>query len=501
MPSIYRPRRPRASPLWQIIHQGWDEFQEQYETRYRKTHGPLRKDAIEVVEKFYRCGDLAQGFTRLHCPDCGHEKLLAFTCKTRGFCPCCHQRKVLQTADWIATGVCCNVPHRQFVFTIPKALRGIFRKRRRLLTILFHESIESLKDWMQGRLELPHGQLSAIAAVHTFGDYIGFHPHVHVLAACGLIDSENRFHLMPEESVESLAELFRHRFIKRLIEEKLLSERKGKQMLEWKHSGFCLDAGDKPVASHDVQGRRSLAEYMLRAPFSLEKVTWNEKSRQVIYRSKRSWHTKQNFQIFSAADFIAATVEHIPPKGQQTVRYYGRYSNKRRGWDAKNGIRDPILVRPDLPEPDRKSATSDSDMLFIIPAPSRKSNRFLKPLWRDLILKVWGEDPMRCPCCKATMKNAGKMIRRGEIEFFLRLHGLWEGIISLPPPPDPPFNIETMEPLDVPPGWHWRDEMAALPKDLEERWEAPELPLDDGRTLVLDADPLPPEEVPVFFMN
>ena len=61
MPTIYRPRRPRASPLWQI-HHGWDEFQSIYEAKYRKTHGPLRTDTVEVVEKFYRCGDLARAF-------------------------------------------------------------------------------------------------------------------------------------------------------------------------------------------------------------------------------------------------------------------------------------------------------------------------------------------------------------------------------------------------------------------------------------------------------
>jgi hypothetical protein len=37
----------------------------------------------------------------------------------------------------------------------------------------------------------------------------------------------------------------------------------------------------------------------------------------VIYRSSRSWHTKQNFQIFTAGEFLAAAIEHIPPKGQQ----------------------------------------------------------------------------------------------------------------------------------------------------------------------------------------
>ncbi len=77
MPSIYRRRRPRASPLWQIIHHAWEAFRRDYESLHRKTHGPLRKDAIAVVDQFYKCGDLAAGFTRLQCPDCGHEKLPA----------------------------------------------------------------------------------------------------------------------------------------------------------------------------------------------------------------------------------------------------------------------------------------------------------------------------------------------------------------------------------------------------------------------------------------
>jgi len=50
------------------------------------------------------------------------------------------------------------------------------------------------------------------------------------------------------------------------------------------------------------------------------------------------------------------------------------------------------------------------------------------------------------------------MIRRSEVEFFLRLHGLWEGIVALPPPPVPPFDIDTMEPIEVPPHAIWRDD-------------------------------------------
>jgi hypothetical protein len=88
--AIHHPRRPRASPLWQIVHHAWDAFIASYEMDHRPTMGPLRQDAVHTVRAFLRCGDLAAGFTRFHCPDCGHEKLLAFTCKSRHFCPACH---------------------------------------------------------------------------------------------------------------------------------------------------------------------------------------------------------------------------------------------------------------------------------------------------------------------------------------------------------------------------------------------------------------------------
>jgi hypothetical protein len=52
---------------------------------------------------------------------------------------------------------------------------------------------------MRVRLDLPDGQLAAVAAVQTFGDYLNFHPRLHVLAASGLVDREGRFHVLPVE--------------------------------------------------------------------------------------------------------------------------------------------------------------------------------------------------------------------------------------------------------------------------------------------------------------
>ena len=43
----------------------------------------------------------------------------------------------------------------------------------------------------------------------------------------------------------------------------------------------------------------------------------------------------RNFQVFDPLDFLAEVTQHIPNKGEHTIRYYGWYSNKSRGMRAK----------------------------------------------------------------------------------------------------------------------------------------------------------------------
>ncbi len=92
------------------------------------------------------------------------------------------------------------------------------------------------------------------------------------------------------------------------------------------------------------------------------------------------------------------------------------------------------------------------------------------------------------------MKVVGTLQRPEEIQFFLLLHGLWEGVINLPrPPPPPPFDVETMEPVRPP----WRALKEWIPVenpeddpdwfDQSNPWRPREI-LQDDRILVLDAD-------------
>ena len=123
-------------------------------------------------------------------------------------------------------------------------------------------------------------------------------------------------------------------------------------------------------------------QYLLRAPFSLQKITWNPDTKTVIYRSRRSWHTKRNFEVFKATDFLAAAIEHIPPKDQQTIRYYGLYSNKSRG--LIKSIDTIVPAPPEPSSPDLKSPISNLESeVPLIPAPPKTTARAMRPLWRD----------------------------------------------------------------------------------------------------------------------
>jgi len=97
-----------------------------------------------VVEKYLDCGNPMCGFARIQCPDCGEERLLMFSCKTRGFCPSCHAKRHEEWEEWMREELLLDTPHRQVVFTVPKMLRLFFRFKRKLLNSLCLSAVRAL---------------------------------------------------------------------------------------------------------------------------------------------------------------------------------------------------------------------------------------------------------------------------------------------------------------------------------------------------------------------
>jgi transposase InsO family protein len=87
------------------------------------TGSELPRFIKDEFDAFLECGILANGFLRLRCGECGHDKLLAFSCKRRGFCPSCGARRMSQTAAHLVDHVFPQVPVRQWVLSLPIPLR------------------------------------------------------------------------------------------------------------------------------------------------------------------------------------------------------------------------------------------------------------------------------------------------------------------------------------------------------------------------------------------
>ena len=111
MSRQYRPHHARSSPLWQCLHDSLESFTTGFFPDRSKYLVPLDPSRETALRESLRCGDLASSFLSVQCPDCDHHYLLPFTCKRRGCCPSCHQRRALDTAAFIRKEVCLPVPH------------------------------------------------------------------------------------------------------------------------------------------------------------------------------------------------------------------------------------------------------------------------------------------------------------------------------------------------------------------------------------------------------
>jgi ribosomal protein S27E len=97
---------------------------------------------------------------------------------------------------------------------------------------------------------------------------------------------------------------------------------------------FCTSCHTKRAVAFgadDATGRERLARYLIRAPFSMNKIRYDTAAKTVIYKTKMVVGPNRNFEISDPLDFLAAVTCHIPNRGDHLMRYYGYYSSVQRG--------------------------------------------------------------------------------------------------------------------------------------------------------------------------
>jgi hypothetical protein len=130
-PPGYRRHRPEATLLYQLVAEHYAGFRDRRAAEGR----PLPRYVDAEFEAYLKCGLLELGFLRVKCDACQAEKLVAFSCKRRGFCPSCGARRMAETAALLVDNVLPQQPVRQWVLSLPFALRYLLATRPEVFTL------------------------------------------------------------------------------------------------------------------------------------------------------------------------------------------------------------------------------------------------------------------------------------------------------------------------------------------------------------------------------
>ena len=105
--------RPEKTLLYQLVSKHYPVFRQQLAEEGRILPGYVQRE----FEDYLKCGRLEHGFLQVRCEKCHEERLVAFSCKRRGFCPSCGARRIAESATLLVDQVFPHQPVRQWVLS------------------------------------------------------------------------------------------------------------------------------------------------------------------------------------------------------------------------------------------------------------------------------------------------------------------------------------------------------------------------------------------------
>jgi ribosomal protein S27E len=190
-PPGYARHRPESTLLYQLVEQHFPTFRD-----VRAASGrPLPDYVQEEFDAYLKCGRLEEGFLRVRCEQCHAEKLVAFSCKKRGFCPSCGARRMAETAALLAGEVLPECSLRQWVLSLPMALRFLLAINPEALTLVLGVVYRTISRHLVDKVAHTRttGNTGAVTLIQRFGSALNLNVHFHMIFVDGvhLVDGEH----------------------------------------------------------------------------------------------------------------------------------------------------------------------------------------------------------------------------------------------------------------------------------------------------------------------
>jgi len=188
----YHRREPERTLLHQVVRDRLEPFLAS--ARERSAHGHGLPAFVErELRAYLDCGILARGFARVRCPDCGFERLVAFSCKAH-VCPSCNARRMEDTAEHLVRNVLPEVPVRQWVLSVPRRVRFLAARHPALASRLLDLFTRAVFTWQRRQARsrgVADPRTGGVIAVQRFGGAINLNVHFHIRHGERLSDGVN----------------------------------------------------------------------------------------------------------------------------------------------------------------------------------------------------------------------------------------------------------------------------------------------------------------------
>jgi Zn-finger nucleic acid-binding protein len=337
-----------------------DVFRE-YGDDYRATHtlSPEQSKAMTAIEK---CRTTALGGHVDQCDHCGHTEISYNSCRNRN-CPKCRGS---QRTAWVDARELELLPIQYFhiVFTLPHVLIPLARYNLQILYgLLFKIAAETLQTFAGNRWD---GKLGIIMVLHTWGQTMNDHPHVHCIVTGGVLKNDGSAFVRAPKNflfpVTALSPVFRGKFIDALqaVKDKGKVNLKGQPELAtdtgWQ--GLLAKLRTHPwvvYAKHPFAEPGHLIRYLGRyvnriaiANHRIQDIADGQVSFTYLDNRDKSEEKIEKSMPLPAAEFIRRFLSHIPPRQFRRIRYYGLLVNSQRK-DKLTTCRKLL----DLPDPEQ----------------------------------------------------------------------------------------------------------------------------------------------------
>jgi len=309
------------------------------------------------------------------CDACGHKRISYNSCRNR-HCPKCQNT---QREAWIESRKqdLLPVPYFHVVFTVPDKLNPLFiRFPVQLYNLLFQAVWQTIAQFSLTKL---YAETGMVAVLHTWGQNLSLHPHLHCVIPGGGLDYKGQWKQVNTSEngkvflfdVKNLSTVFRGKMMDGL---KKIVQSDKKHVRELYKTSWVVYAKE-PFAGPE-QVIEYLGRYTHKVAISNHRLL-NIDLNGVTFRWRDYRDNKEKIMTLNGVEFLRRFCQHILPKGFVRIRHFGLLSSTRR----------PML--------------HELQRAFGIALTIKKE----KKSWKEICRKHLHYDPDVCPHC-----GKGKMI-------------------------------------------------------------------------------------------